>query len=125
MNSFYKLHRREQYKIIVIISLMTVFYAAFRHFIRPALFSCFENGTVRFLLDIFPNFWGIFILYPLPKYFLDMPLKKSMVYLFILAVSYEVIEIYDCGTKFDIFDILASAVAIFIIYIYEKKVHKL
>lgn len=60
------------------------------------------------------------MLYLMSKYFLNHTFWKSIWYVFALAVIYESLHIVNFGTSFDIYDILASVIALIFIMIYEK-----
>lgn len=107
-------------KIISLMFLMTVFYGLFRHYIRPYIFNNSSNSTLLFILSVFPNFIGIFIMYPVPKYLLDHTLNKSIVYLLVSIIIYELLHIVDYNTSFDVYDILSSVLALLIIYFVER-----
>lgn len=71
-------------------------------------------------MNVFPNFLGVFIFYPVSKYMLGYSLIKSVGYILILAIAVETLQVFDYGTVFDYWDILASVMALLVIFVFEK-----
>ena len=112
--------RKKLIGILSILFLMVVIYAIYRHYLRPYAIQYSDSRFLKDLLYTFPNFWGSFMLYLMSKYFLNHTFWKSIWYVFALAVIYESLHIVNFGTSFDIYDILASVIALIFIVIYEK-----
>ena len=117
--NYIKPEKKQQIKTLVIIFLMTVFYMLFRHCFRPVLLHSTEGDVIRLLLNVFPNFWGAIILYLFSKNFLNYNFWKSSIYVLLLSIIYEFLEIHDFNTHFDIYDIFATFIAVVCIYFFE------
>jgi hypothetical protein len=71
------------------------------------------------ILNVFPNFWGGIILYLFSKKILKYNFWKSSIYVIVLSIIYELLEIHDFDTHFDIYDIFATFIAVVCVYFFE------
>ena len=113
---------KKKKKLLLYMVLVLIFFTFFIKVIRPYSYQNYpELKSINFVLGLMPNFLGTILVFLMYNSLLEVSKIKSAIYTMVLVFFIEIERSYNQGTVFDVYDIIASIVAILILYGISKK----
>ncbi len=104
-------------KLLLLIAICLLFYVLNNVYIRPYVYDSVENRAIVFLVGVLPNFLGTLMFGAYVRCFVTKSFVKTFVISMSLPIFMEVERYFYGNHNFDFYDLIASAIAVVVIFI--------
>ena len=113
---------KKKKKLLLYMVLVLIFFTFFIKVIRPYSYQNYpELKSINFVLGLMPNFLGTILVFLMYNSLLEASKIKSAIYTMVLVFFIEIERYFYEGKAFDVYDIIASIIAIGIVLLLQPK----